>query len=236
MRFRRNNLYIWFPLIFAFLLVLYIFLMGQASFDGDINIFKSKVDSTFSYYEYRSYTYILLPFYLGFHYAIVVNPLQFVVRQKSKKQIVWLNVRTNLLASFIFVFIVYSVGLLYPLLDNCVTSEFFITYSIQNLLMWLLYAFVSNVVLIIKTYTSQFVLQMIIPYVLIIFYLNFFRKSFIIFQEINISVICYSAENGVSLDAYTGRIYMLLGILAVLLITSTVIKLYASSEEEYWNA
>lgn len=217
-------------ILIIFCSILYIIFMNPAIFRNNEEIFVRQACAMFSFYEYQFYTLVLLPIYLVFSVSANVPFIQKIVRERNRKTIALLSIRNNLLTSFIFTLVVYSVGVFFPIMCGVMNDDFFIIYSIQSVLMFLLFAIVGNFMLIIDTFTSNTLFKIGIPILIVMIYHAFRMMIFNIFQEISLIVIYY-------LGQYENlNIGVLFVITLVLLLGSGLIKLYISSEEEYFNA
>lgn len=229
MKFRRKTML--FSLLSIVLLanVLYKMFVDPSNFYNNEAKFITSIDSMFSYYEYQFYTLILLPMYLIYFISTHTSVIQFIIREKNKKKIAFKAVQNNLMFSFLFVLIIYLTGVINPIIYGVMNYKFLWTYTLQCIFMWIAFAFMGNIVLIIQTYTKNLFFQIGVPMMLVMVYHALRKMLFNILSEINISVLCYANHAHVDFVFLTSFLLLLLFI-------STGINVFISSEEEYWDA
>lgn len=229
MRFRRKTIILALLSIVLLINVLYKVFMDPSIFYNNEAEFINSIDSMFSYYEYQFYTLILLPMYLVYFISTHTFVIQFIIREKNKKKLAFKAVQNNLMFSFLFVLIIYLVGVINPIIYGVMNYDFLWTYTLQCLFMWIAFASMGNIVLVIQTYTKNLFFQICVPMMLIMIYHSFRKILFNILSEINISVLCYAN------DAHVNFV-LIITFLLLLLFISAGINIFVSSEEEYWDA
>lgn len=228
MNFNKKKILISSALLFVFFILIYFIMMQPYLFYKNESVFKYVTGGMFSFYEYRFYTLVLIPMYIMFLNFNYVPNVQKIIRMYTKKAIAIYSMIVNIKISILFITIYLLVGIVYPILFQVFNYRFLNAYLFQTLFLLLLYIFIGNCFLILNTYFNMFSIKIGLIMISIFILHSNDVLAFNIFHEINYVIMYYT-------DYYPITNLWIRPLIIIALLLSTFgIKLYVSSEEEYW--
>lgn len=216
-------------IIFIFFAVNYYVLNSVGELRKGFSFFlENTVTAGLSYYGMQTFYFVVVPVFLIFLLSISKLNLQYVVRSRTKLNILCNRFCFLVIVSFVFMFINTIIGVIFPIVYFKLPSIFITLYSIQGLLCVVVLVILGTIYYIINTFINKSIISAGVIYLLLIISIFFSKEVTTVLFSCGILTSYY-------LGSETTNIVGLLLKLGMITTAALIVNIVIMKYEEFYN-